>query len=126
MESLHITDAVKIDENLNRPGLYFNIIQNHIGDKFRGGVSAPVDRVVEELDPGTKKPVKRTLVYFDSIATLGFMLFHLRRLLVVAGYPSTSVKHGISQTAAREPKAEYTMLSLKVGAWLYVQLKLLV
>src|SRR6266850_1130566 len=77
MESLHITDAVEIDENLNRPELYYNIIQSHIGDKFRGGMSTPVDHVVEELDPGTKKPVKKTLIYFDSVATLGSMLFHL-------------------------------------------------
>jgi helicase-like protein len=93
LESIHIIDAVEIDENLNRPELYYNIIQSHIGDKFRGGGSTPVDHVVEELDPVTKKPVKKTLIYFDSIATLGCILFHLRRLLVVAGYPSASVKH---------------------------------
>jgi len=93
MESLHITDAVEIDENLNRPELYYNIIQSHIGDKFRGGMSTPVDHIVEELDLRTKKPVKKTLIYFDSIATLGCMLFHLRRLLVVAGYPADSVKY---------------------------------
>ncbi|KAN0073543.1 P-loop containing nucleoside triphosphate hydrolase protein, partial [Elaphomyces granulatus] len=61
VDEAHLVDewydiSVLIDENLNRPELYYNIIQSHIGDKFRGGGSTPVDHVVEELDPATKKP----------------------------------------------------------------------
>ena len=95
LESLKIEDPIRIDEPLDRPNMYYNFINSHIGDRFRGGGTTPLDHVVEfvpdESGQGwteTNLPkLKKTLIYFDSITTLGAFLYHLRNLLFLAGVP---------------------------------------
>jgi superfamily II DNA helicase RecQ len=111
LESLRIDDPIQIDEPLDRPNLYYNVINSHIGDRFRGGTT-PLDHVVEFVPDGNGLPkLKKTLIYFDSIATLGAFLYHLRNLLVLSGVSMNLARQLIQgYFATRSPEAKEKVL----------------
>jgi len=130
LESLKIDNPIRIDEPLDRPNLYYNVINSNIGDRFRGGGETPLDHVVEFVpnESGqrwteTNLPkIKKTLVYFDSINTLGAFLHHLRNLLILAGVPrNLAIQLIQSYFATRSPEAKVSVLkSFQAGTALIV------
>jgi len=85
LASLGIKDANLVDENLNRPNLYYNLIVNNVGEKFRGGGTTPLDHIANvDIADGIPQ-LKKTIIYFDSVETLGAMMDHLREILFQAG-----------------------------------------
>ena len=118
LASLRIEDAKEINENLDRPNIYYNVVTSFIGDRFRGIGTTPLDYVVEfgtgPVDPKTikQKPFQnpkllKTLIYFDSIATLGAFMYHLRHPLFLRGVPHRMCSRLIqSYFAIRAPEAK--------------------
>ena len=56
---------MQIDEPLDRPNLYYNVINSHIiGDGFHGGGTTPLDHVVEFVpdDSHSRRERKALLV----------------------------------------------------------------
>lgn len=117
LETLKIDNPIRIDEPLDRPNLYYNVINSHIGDRFRGGGKTPLDHVVEfapdesgqDWSETNLPKLKKTLVYFDSITTLGAFLHHLRNLLILAGIPrnlAIQLIQGYYATRSQEAKVE--------------------
>jgi hypothetical protein len=64
LESPRIDDPMQIDEPLDRPNLYYNVINSHIGDGFHGGGTTPLDHVVEFVpdDSHSRRERKALLV----------------------------------------------------------------
>jgi hypothetical protein len=72
--------AIGINERLDRPNLYYNIVQSKIGIKYPGRTPSPLDFLVTDwLDNPTEMP--KTLIYFDSKTTLRHFRDRLRALL---------------------------------------------
>ena len=96
MESLNLSkeSTILLDAALDRPNLYFCSLPLGIGVRCRVKrgtpavqCSTPLDHLVDTLvdkETGDLKPascIPKTIVYFDSIATLNDVAKHLRALL---------------------------------------------
>lgn len=80
LASLRIPAALGIDEDLDRPNLYYNIMQSKIGIKYQGKTPTPLDFIVTDHQNSSEE-IPKTLVYFDSKEALRHFRDRLRSLL---------------------------------------------